>query len=719
LADLLRELVGKFAPSGEQLLFLIAAGVTLIIFRATTPFSLRAGLATALAGLLITVPLGGLLTHWLLPGAAWSVRVAFIGPAGLAATAYLGFLLGHLGWPQLYVPTLAASLAAWLWLIWSGRRNRIPFARWAIVRQIIPWTMRERPTTWVVLSLALLCMTVASPLMAPLRQATANLYLDYAYVDAYYHTIRAQILSAGAPAGVWPDLAGVLPLAYPDFFHFWLGQIQHISRVSINDIYFMYAPMLMLGSNVLLLYAVGKTSTGSRWGGYLAVAIGQLIFLPNPYDPNLNMRSLDAAEYFAAYKIHFFDLRYNLSLGAGWQIVTAIILALLVMRQAGSERLRVGVLTLASLILVALVRIRPHFFLVMAPPFLLIVLAELWARRQWRYGWPLAVFVLTIGLIYWETTHGPYNAGTTQLGLLYGPYGERAAGFTPLPGPALISSLPAFVRPLAGVFVFIVTSHIGFTYTTVLLLAAAYLIWKRRRPSLVDVYMVVLVAGAGLAAAFIGLEAWRESGGNWGGQAVLIVPRLARLLAIAPLYHCALAAVKRFPILRARLPQLSLGLVTLLAVMTWRGAEAALVSQSQRAYPILASELQTYAWMRQNTAGTAVVAADPDHLVNSFGETVATTNFLSGMTERAAYLQRVVPFNLAEVDYRRALIGRLLESTSADEIRQIVADRPFDYLLVYSDKPSAMALTCCLTLVNQGQPQIFELKAPEAGSGQP
>jgi hypothetical protein len=79
----------------------------------------------------------------------------------------------------------------------------------------------------------------------------------------------------------------------------------------------------------------------------------------------------------------------------------------------------------------------------------------------------------------------------------------------------------------------------------------------------------------------------------------------------------------------------------------------------------------------------------------------------------------LVPLNLAEVDYRQALIGRLLESTSVDDISRIVADRPFDYLLVYRDKPPALDLTCCLTLVIQGQPRIFELKAPQVGGGQP
>jgi hypothetical protein len=83
------------------------------------------------------------------------------------------------------------------------------------------------------------------------------------------------------------------------------------------------------------------------------------------------------------------------------------------------------------------------------------------------------------------------------------------------------------------------------------------------------------------------------------------------------------------------------------------------------------------------------------------------------MTERPAFLQRVVTLYPAEVEQRRQLLQRLFTSSSAAEVRQIVAARPFDYLLVYPDKVPATDLACCLKLLRRGTPQVYELAPPD------
>src|SRR5207302_11255935 len=88
--------------------------------------------------------------------------------------------------------------------------------------------------------------------------------------------------------------------------------------------------------------------------------------------------------------------------------------------------------------------------------------------------------------------------------------------------------------------------------------------------------------------------------------------------------------------------QLALAFVIPFAALTYRGAQVSLRQESERAYPVSQSELDTYYWIQTHLPSSAVLAADPQHQVNPAGETIASTNFLSGMTERPAYLQRLL-----------------------------------------------------------------------------
>ena len=116
-----------------------------------------------------------------------------------------------------------------------------------------------------------------------------------------------------------------------------------------------------------------------------------------------------------------------------------------------------------------------------------------------------------------------------------------------------------------------------------------------------------------------------------------------------------------------------------------------------------------YNWLTTNTPETAVVAAHPDHLVNTW-ETIATTNFLSGQTRRPAYLQRVSAYGHQEVTRRRDILVRLFEAETEGAVKAALDKATFDYLLVYRDRTPRTDLSCCLTLVYEDRSGSGEIK---------
>jgi hypothetical protein len=119
-----------------------------------------------------------------------------------------------------------------------------------------------------------------------------------------------------------------------------------------------------------------------------------------------------------------------------------------------------------------------------------------------------------------------------------------------------------------------------------------------------------------------------------------------------------------------------------------------------------------YYWIATNTPQTAVVAAHPRHRVNGDGETVESTNFLSGLTRRPAYLQRVEAYGLSDAAGRREILLRLFEADAVGAVMDAVKEATFDYLLVYRDTPPRMDLSCCLTLVFDREIKIYHRDAP-------
>src|SRR3989442_13922847 len=125
-----------------------------------------------------------------------------------------------------------------------------------------------------------------------------------------------------------------------------------------------------------------------------------------------------------------------------------------------------------------------------------------------------------------------------------------------------------------------------------------------------------------------------------------------------------------------------------------------------------------YYWIMTNTPETAVVAAHPDHFVNTW-ETVATTNFLSGQTRRPAYLQRVSAYGHAEVTRRRDILIRLFEAETVGAVKEALEKATFDYLVVYRDITPSTDLSCCLTPVSKVYSEDMKLYRHDAHLNSP
>jgi hypothetical protein len=109
--------------------------------------------------------------------------------------------------------------------------------------------------------------------------------------------------------------------------------------------------------------------------------------------------------------------------------------------------------------------------------------------------------------------------------------------------------------------------------------------------------------------------------------------------------------------------------------------------------------MRGYGWIMANTPATAVVAAHPDHRLNAFGETIASTSFLGGQVRRPIYLQRLAEYVAGETTRRRGILTRLFDEETVEGVKAAVKEATFDYLLVYPDKPPRTDLSCCLTPV--------------------
>ena len=679
--------------SGAHLLLLVSGAAALVVLRSTASFSFKRGLMFALLTYVSIVPIGWLLVRLLIPDVrATSARWALIVTIGYAASVLIGFFCGVLGIGSAYLPLCILCLA--IMLVWRSSEIRrearvgsgarlLDFARW--------WP--SRPAS-VVGALAALGILATTPMMAPIQRVSPSLYYDYAFIDVYFMTARAHVLMHGAPAYTLVDLAGAVPYVYPDLHLFWMAQAALWSHIDVNNVYLVYAPIVLICLYTLTMYALGKELTGSRWGGYIGGSLPYVLLLSKFYD-------IDA--YGASPSlIHFLDLRTALSHGvAAMLIATVVLIASLSLRHNYPRRTLIGLLTIAGVLTVFLVRLRPHFFIALTPWYGLFVLLHVWRRRDVFCAAPLLIVGLVFAALYLESTSSHYNAGSTHLALDYGLFSRETLKYKQFSGlvQAGLGRLPAIIRPLAVSVALTVFQMLGAAFTFILAGYAILVMRRRVRLSITELGLVLVWLTAVALSTIVVLDARRNVGGDWGFQALVIAGPVGEILAIVPIYYALRALASRLPVLMTQRHMLAAGGLALATTVTYRGADSVLRSQLQRAYPITSTEMNGYQWIMANTPATAVVAAHPDHAVNPNGETVASTSFLGGQTRRPAYLQRVAEYFGAEATRRRQILGGVFDSETVQGVKTALQDATFDYLLVYPDKLPRTDLSCCLTPV--------------------
>jgi hypothetical protein len=694
-------------------IFLLAVAIgAFFVLESASDFSYREGLTFFFFALVGTAPPGWLIARFLLPEVKErAMRVALGGCAGFCATILVGFFLGVLGAPQLYLPVSCLLVVAVGALVVLDALKPGGFLR---DRSILPRELLalDHSSIWVVLTLAILGVIVASPLFSPLVRVAPNLFLNFAYIDAFHAVGLVQVLRQGAPQYTLPDLAGSVPLLYPDFHEFWIGQLSRWSGLGVNSVYFLYAPIVSILFGTVLTYATGEALTDSRWGGYIAAALGSIIVIPNVYDSNIFFEHIDTYSELTAATLHFLDLRGRLAYGAGWALVTAVVLALALFPRFQGRRSGIGLLVVASLCVVTLIRIRSNFFVVVAPAFLLICFWLLLRYRRARYLVPFAVFGALAALIYFESTRPYYDQRNAGLALVYGPFGEYAFGFLPAMVQPIFASLPGLLRPALVILGVSVLKMTGMVYTALLLIGAVQIVRRERQLLLAEWFLLGTAATAVIGAALIVRGVTKEGGGDWGFQALLVIPRVALLLASIPLYRLLHGIAAHWKLGHENRVALALGVLVVGALVGYRGAEATLRRESYRAYPLTTEELDSYSWIRYNVPETAVIAADPNHPVNNAGETIGSTNFLSGMTERPIYLERTQTHSGTATAPRVALMEKLFDAGSVPDVQVILADARFDYLIVYPDHQPKIDLTCCMELVHHRPPLVYRRTGP-------
>ena len=693
----------RYQLSGARLLLLTSGAAAVVVLRSTGSLGFRHGLIFAVLAYVSIVPIGWLLARLLIPNVqSTSGRWALIVTVGYSASVLVGFFCGVGGLPQVYLPLcfgLCAIMVIW-WVQQTRREARITGRATSLLDLARWWPSSP---ACVVGALVALGVLATAPLMAPIQQVSPSLYYDYSFIDVPFMMARSQVLTSGAPPYTLVDLAGAMPYVYPDLHLFWIGQLARWSRIDVNAVYLVYAPIALIGVYTLTMYALGKELTGSRWGGYIGGSLPYVLLLSKFHDINAYLMNPSLN--------HFLDLRTGLSHGVAGMLIAAVALIVsLSLRNNYSRRTLIGLMTMAGVMTMFLVRLRPHFFFALAPWYGLYVLLQAWRRRDVWCATPLLVAGLVFGALYLESTSSHYNPSSTHLALEYGLFSHETLKYKVFPGlvQAGLDHLPAIVQPLAVSAATSIFSLLGAAFTLILTGYVILLIRRRVRFSIVEMGLGLVWLTAIALSTVVILDARRNVGGDWGFQALVIAGPVALILAIVPIYYALRGLASRIPALMVHRHMLAVAGLALATTVTYRGADSVLRSQLQRAYPITVGEMNGYRWIIANTSATAVVAAHPEHQVNANGETVATTSFLAGQSRRPAYLQRVAEYFGVEATRRREILARLFDAETVVGVKAAVEEATFDYLLVYPDKPPRTDLSCCLT-------PVFEDKSVAGG----
>lgn len=642
------------------------------------------------------VPVGGLVTRLALPKLTHApVRLALILGAGFLVTPAIVVFLGTSHRLRWYPALCAVLMVVWGSLEWRSRS-------------------RGRPSSWIpvnrgVMLITLLSLAAITPLMTPLRPLPDGSFVNYAYIDDFYHLNLVRSLTRDLPLSDQPDMAGSRVSAYPAYHHVIEATLARVAGVDAAQAAFVSGPVLLVILTILLSYAIGLAITGSPWGGYIAASLQYLVLIPNWYDRNLLLANQTVTLLPNFYQLHFYSLRYAAHGLSGDVVILTIVLAACVALSDRDDRTQAGALTLMSLGMAALLQFRPQFAVAWIPPSVLLQVGFLFWKRKARFAVPLAVLALLVLPAFLARGPDPTASGVI---VEYGVFGLRVLrkGYLPDLASAAIGRLPDLVQPITAIAALVVLRIIGFNYVLLILWGVVHAA-RNATLRIYYLYLLSVIAVAAIAAASLEQEALA---GNVGMN-ILMACRMPVVLLTAP----ALLALARR--LRGRIewirthPQLcAIAVLLVFTPVAYRGADAAMHDRLDRAYPITSGEIAAYDWLRTRTPAAAVVAAHPAHRVNKAGERIQDTNVLSGMTGRAAYLQRVTPFMQPEAERRRMLLHTLFSAQSADEVCRLADGEHFDYLIEYETEPLAARSHPCLALVFAGGPNIYLRSSPSS-----
>jgi hypothetical protein len=204
-----------------------------------------------------------------------------------------------------------------------------------------------------------------------------------------------------------------------------------------------------------------------------------------------------------------------------------------------------------------------------------------------------------------------------------------------------------------------------------------------------------------------------------GFQTLQLTHTLAMLMAIPTLTVLADYAGTA---MRSRAMRMSAtaSLLALLTFVAHRAAEAVLHDQPHRAYAISGSEQRAYAWIARHTADDAIIAAHPDHVVNTSGETIARTNVLTAWTNRRVYVQRAGVDQRALVEERARQIRALFDARNGADVCRTSAALGLDYVIEHTDTRLAISAAECLTpAFSEGATRVWTVQQQQRPVGGP
>jgi len=249
--------------------------------------------------------------------------------------------------------------------------------------------------------------------------------------DHLYHTGQSYELSRNIQATQQMTRSGTPERAYHNFPHV---TTMLISRYTLQDnmlrAHIVYHYTVIEIFICLLLFSFGKTLTNSRWAGMVSLCVMYLCAFQWPV---LNGVTQKIFFYFTVFPHRTSGLEPVMSsspqMYSGLVVLYGILLGMSIISINFHKKQIQSffILSITALMIAATLRFRVHFFLVMLPGFMLIMLYTWFKSKQKKYVMALCVALVTSFLIYAEMKSPIYLEGTSHLRIGYNGLSKQGA----------------------------------------------------------------------------------------------------------------------------------------------------------------------------------------------------------------------------------------------------------------------------------------------------